>query len=214
MSVVDSNLIINLGGAFQDTLKLQLDGGGDPEIMFTLMGYSTPQLGSISEIGLMVGSSAVGLHIMNSADTSWIGDEVDTIIGGQWTVEVRTSHKNDCAAFPGAGTFSTDAQDMDLVVLDSGEDLSVNDTFGPFSDLAYRSPGSTTSMPSVTGFSGDTVFTSLYYSTFDCDYLPLDVPMYVGFKWNDGGTERLGWIHFLLEHPREVRVQEVAVQRD
>jgi hypothetical protein len=213
MTVVDSNLVLELAfGSFSDTLKLQLDGDGDAEIMFTVTGYSTPQLGYISEIQMLAGNPDIGLRTLSSADTSWTLVDTDTILGGQWDIEVRTLSIYDCEPFALAAPYSVDTEDVDLVVLDAGTNMAAQDVFGPFTDLVHRSPGSTKSMVSPTGFSGDTVFTSQSMSTFNCDYVPLGAPTYVGFKWIDGGLARLGWVHFTIVNPREVHVHQLALQ--
>lgn len=88
---------------------------------------------------------------------------------------------------------------LSLYDKDAGDTLCKDDSFSTF-DVILKDWGYTIDYDEPGGNGADTI---IYYTDFvknDCDYFPLEVEKYIGYKYTDNdGTERIGWIKISLE---------------
>ncbi len=202
-----------LVGGYHDTQKLDIDIDNDnvKDIRLISEIWGSPGLGQnpCSKIWSLHDKMLINGYFTN--DTSFLNRSTRIFSGPNNTTEIYEYYNYTCHQIDESDSILHIYYDMfKLLPMDRGNPLNMNDSFKADSitliDDWYGNPYT------QEYYGTDTVLFKVNTFYNDCNVFPLDVIKYIGFKLEDEGESRLGWIKLSVIDKFKVILLETAIQ--
>lgn len=194
--------------------SVDVDQDGQQDIRFVIRSYYTMGAGPSGHAYIAAEHAAVGLTGFMGDDSTFVDTATATWSSGsgQYSVEHRTTITRACRPFSDAVLSSVASQRPKLRTYMPAEELQEDASYISDSVRLVLQQGS--SMLNYLGVVNDTLYTSQYWYNSNCNTFPNGQLNYTGFRIEQNGTYRLGWIMFTVLEDRWVKIHQVALQND
>lgn len=190
--------------------SVDVNGDNEEDICFRWEDIASPELGSDVISTVMCTNDHIAL----------LGELYDYSIYYNMSVNERltedgifvseTLYSYSCQPTTDTDSIVETHEELNLYDKNEGENLSINDSFYSMNvrlrnrDYQWANAN----------FVGDSIFASVHLESYkECDYFPQDEVKYIGFKYTNNGTEKLGWVKFILHSYGVFTVLESAIQK-
>lgn len=214
-SIIVSDIDVKLMSANDvDSRSLDVDQDGQVDIRFVIRSHYTMGAGASGHAYIAAEHVDVGLTGFLGDDSTFVDTSVWTWASSstQYSVEHRTSVTRACRPFGDASLLSVVSDRPKLQPYVAGEQLTIADSFIVDSVRLVEQQGS--SMLNYLGVVNDTLYTSQYWYNSNCNSFPNGQIIYAGFRIEQSGNYRLGWVMFSVLSDSWIKIHQVALQND
>lgn len=188
--------------------RLDLDGDGEDDIMFSNYGMGSQGVGYYNYISLMCLNSDAKLLVYDVIDTTFLNKETKLHYTNDSSLVLATYFTYTCYKIDANDEVFSVTPKYKALPLKFQEVVHFTDFFK--TDTVTLLSSSHTMPPLYTGTSGDTTFYKVSKYLSDCYYLPDEGVRYIGFSIKNS---RLGWIKLEKTDFFKIKIHQTAIQK-